>query len=424
MNKVRVFSCIVGAFAVLSLTACNAIMGLQSKDGPDQLGSVQTSFVEDLSSDLGALSEGVKMKLKNYMLPNPDVNLSDYYTQSYIDSLRAVLLETGSLKINTFESFLVKHLKSSVKKDTLYLTNLYVNSPTKGEVKSYEFNVKKGDVIFYEITNTKANALKEISILEGGEIRFVKNNLKKKQTVKGEIKIVADNVLTVNISNDNFIKNKGLFKSKLKIVMKKIVPELKLKAEIKQDTIVTSKPFIEEVNDTIYKVIDSKNFTLGPRLDLTRSYQQVFNVNIAGFDHLIGWGYWIGLDKASIAQFQEMAAKENPLLIFAKNELRKVLRTIELDVNENNDVELLIKNQSLDARSYNYASNFAFYKSDAFTTKNVKKAEVYFTNNSTLYEYDVSYNVVAVGLTKIKNEIMKDMVAYKDYIHITLLKDE
>ena len=89
--------------------------------------------------------------------------------------------------------------------------------------------------------------------------------------------------------------------------------------------------------------MDSKNFTLGPRLDLTRSYQQVFNLNIAGFDHLIGWGYWIGLDKASIAQFQEMAAKENPLLIFAKNELRKVLRPVELDVNENNDVELLIK---------------------------------------------------------------------------------
>ena len=66
MNKVRVFSYIVGAFAVLSLSACNAIMGLQSKDGPDQLGTAQTSFVEDLSSDLGALSEGVKNKLKNY----------------------------------------------------------------------------------------------------------------------------------------------------------------------------------------------------------------------------------------------------------------------------------------------------------------------------------------------------------------------
>ena len=424
MNKVRFFVYMITVFTVLSFLACNALAGLQAKDGADQLAAVQTSFVEDLSSDLETLSEGVKMKLKNHMLPNPDVDLSDYYTQTYIDSLRAVLVETGSLKINKFESFLVKHLKSGVKKDTLYLTNLYVNSPTKGEVKSYEFNVKKGDVIFYEITNTKANTLKEISILEGGEIRFVKNNLKKKERVKGSIRIIADNVLTVNISNDNFIKNKGLFKSKLKIVMKKIVPELKLKTEIKKDTIVTSKPFIEEVNDTIYKIMDSKSFTLGPRLDLTRSHEQVFNVNIGGFDNLIGWGYWIGLDKASIANFQEMASKENPLLTFAKNELRKVLRPVELAVNENNDVELLIKNQSLDARSLNYAGNFAFYKSDAFTTKNVKKAEIYFTNKSTLYEYDVSYNVVAVGLTKIKNEIMKDIVAYKDYIHITILKDE
>ena len=54
----------------------------------------------------------------------------------------------------------------------------------------------------------------------------------------------------------------------------------------------------------------------------------------------------------------------------------------------------------------------------------MKKAEVYLTNTSTLYEYNVSYNVVAVGTTKIKNETMKDIIAFKDYIHITIIKDE
>ena len=299
-----------------------------------------------------------------------------------------------------------------------------MNSPTKGEVKSYEFDVKKDDVIFYEITNIKKNTLKEINILEGGKTRYVKNNLKKKESVRGAIKIAADNVLTVNISNDNFIKNMGFFKSKLKIVIKKTAPQLKLQVKIKPDTIVSSRPFIEEVNDTIYKIIDSKNFTLGPRLDLTRNYKQTFDINIDEFDNLLGWGYWIGLDKVSIEQYTVLSESENPLIVFSKNELLKALRPVELSVNSNKEVELVIKNQSLDARSYNYASNFAFYKSDDFIEKNIKKAEVYLTNTSTLYEYDVSYNVVAVGAIKIKNETMKDIIAFKDYIHITIIKDE
>ena len=130
------------------------------------------------------------------------------------------------------------------------------------------------------------------------------------------------------------------------------------------------------------------------------------------------------MDKKSIDIYNELSATESALIGFSKNELNKTLNAIELPINENKDVRLLIKNQSLDARSYNYASNFAFYKSDEFTEKMTKKAEVYMTNNSSLYDYDVSYNVIAVGATKIKNEIMKDFIAYKDFIHVTIIEDE
>jgi len=424
MYRFKICSQIIGIIILVNLYACDSIKVALEKNGVELLDSINKKYSEDLYTDLSKLSEKVKKQLIDNISINSDLGIPEYYTPTYIDSLRTVLIKSGNLKINVYESFLIKYLKSKVVKDTVYLTNLYISSPTNGEVKSYEFDVKKDDRIFYEITNVKKNTLKEISILEGGKTRFVKNNLRKKERVQGSINIAADNVLTVNISNDNFIKNKGLFQSKLKIAIKKISPQLELQVEVKPDTIVESKLVIEEIQDTIYKIIDSKNFTLGPRLDLTRRYQQTFTIHIDEFDNLLGWGYWIGLDKTAIEQYKLLSETENPLIVFSKNELRKFLRPVELSVTQNKDVELVIKNQSLDTRSFNYASNFAFYKSDNFTEKNKKKAEVYLTNNSTLYEHLVSYNVVAVGTIKIKNEIMKDVVAFKDYIHITLLKDE
>ena len=304
------------------------------------------------------------------------------------------------------------------------MANLYLNSPVKGETVSFSYNVNKDDILFYEITNTKSNKLKKIEIIEGETIRFLKNNLKKKETVKGQLKINSDNILILNISNDNFIKNKGLFKSKLKISIKKIAPSLNIKAEIKPDTIVESKLVESIVNDTIYSLISNKNFSLGSQLDLTKEYFRSFDINIKNDEDLIGWGYWIGLNKIDIAKYKELSVDESPLVIFYKNELNREDNNIELPSNTNKDVYLVIKNESLDMRSYNYASNYAFYKTDNFTRKRIKKAEVFIKNNSTLYDYDVSYNVMAVILNKKKKEIMKDIIAFKNYIHITLIKDE
>lgn len=424
MHKFKMLPQFVFGLLIVTFLGCDSLKGFIDQDYSESI-ELPDSFSDDgIESEIGNLSSNVKAKLIDNLSSDPELNLTDYYNQSYIDSLRAILIEKGSLKLKPFESFLVKHLRSKSPKDTLFMTNMFLSSPSNGEVKSFEFEVFKDDVIYYEITNTKSNTLKELSIYEGDKIRVLKNNLKKKESIKGQIFIAADNVLTLNVSNDNFIKNKGILKSKLKITLKKTAPDLNLNVEIKQDTIIQSRPFVEVVNDTVYKVIENKNFNLGPRLDLTKKHQQTFDINIDEFESLIGWGYWIGLDKKSIDIYNELSASESALIGFAKNELNKTLNVIELPANENNDVRLLIKNQSLDVRSYNYASNFAFYKSDEFTEKITKKAEVQMSNNSSLYAYDVSYNVIAVGATKIKNEIMKDFIAYKDFIYLTIIEDE
>jgi len=424
MFKFKELIKVIIGISLIILVSCDSLKNpldsgkINLLDSTDQLNSSSTPL------DIMSLPKKTISKLKSHVSSSGNYSLDEFYNSFYVDSLRTVLVETGHLKINTFESFLIDYIKSNSLSDTTYMANLYLNSPVKGETVSFSYNVNKDDILFYEITNTKSNKLKKIEIIEGETIRFLKNNLKKKETVKGQLKINSDNILILNISNDNFIKNKGLFKSKLKISIKKIAPSLNIKAEIKPDTIVESKLVESIVNDTIYSLISNKNFSLGSQLDLTKEYFRSFDINIKNDEDLIGWGYWIGLNKIDIAKYKELSVDESPLVIFSKNELNREDNNIELPSNTNKDVDLVIKNESLDMRSYNYASNYAFYKTDNFTRKRIKKAEVFIKNNSTLYDYDVSYNVMAVILNKKKKEIMKDIIAFKNYIHITLIKDE
>ena len=424
MFKFKKLIKIVAGIILINLIACDSYKNSLDISNTNSVISSKTINTSNISSELIALPKKTKSKLEAHISSSAKNTLADYYNESYIDSLRSILIETGSLKINVFESFLIDYIKSNSLSDTTHLANLYLNSPVKAENISFSYNVKKDDILFYEIKNTKSNTLKKIEITEGETVRFLKNNLKKKETVKGEIKINADNILTLTISNDNFIKNKGLFKSKLKISIKKIAPSLKLKTEIKPDTIVESKLVETLVNDTIYSLISNKNFNLGSQLDLTKEYYRSFDININHDDELIGWGYWIGLNKSDIAKYNELSTDESPLILFSKNEIIRADNQIQLPVNTNKEVELIIKNESLDVRSYNYASNYAFYKTDNFTEKGIKKAEVFIKNNSTLYDYNVSYNVMSSVISKRKKEIMKDIIAFKNYIHITLLKDE
>ncbi|GGE40937.1 hypothetical protein [Psychroflexus planctonicus] len=411
---------VVGAISCDSLLSVLEEVETQKKDLTNN-----NNLKEDqvnLNDAIKNLSKESKFALSKNL--NSDESLVSYYDNNYIDSLKNELEKTGVLKLKTEESFLIDYLKTANRTDTTYLANLYFNSPVNGEVLSYEYNVLKDDVIYYEISNLKSHKLMEISISEGGTTRFLKNDLKPKETVKGQIEILSDNVLTVNVSNDNFIKNKGFLQSHLKLVLKKIKPNLNFKVKKTKDTIVNQSLIRKSIKDTIYRVIDSKEFSLGNKLDLTKNHTKKFNVIVNEFDNLLGWSYWIGVGDKQISAYNKMAESENPLIEFTKSELLKSENKTLLPKNENADVDLEIKNTSLDARSSNYFNNYAFYKSDEYTTSIVKKAEVYLSNKSSLYDYNVKAHIVAVGLNEVQQDVLEDIVAYKDIIFVTLLDDE
>ena len=112
MNRIKIISQIIGVIIVLNFFACDLLKGVLEKNRTELSDSIKNNYREELSFDLGALSAKVKAQLIEYVSLNSEASLPDYYSPIYIDSLRAVLIETGNLKINVFESFLVKHLKS------------------------------------------------------------------------------------------------------------------------------------------------------------------------------------------------------------------------------------------------------------------------------------------------------------------------
>src|SRR5210317_2124577 len=90
-----------------------------------------------------------------------------------LDSLYTVLMDEKELVMDIaykpfYDLLLTKNLT-----DTTYLTNIYAKTPTDGSPLSYEFDVKKNDIITYTVENKKGFRVDEISIMEGGSYRMV-----------------------------------------------------------------------------------------------------------------------------------------------------------------------------------------------------------------------------------------------------------
>ena len=101
------------------------------------------SSLKSIKKEMLNLPSELKTKLEKSISSTSSISLPEYYTQNYIDSVKAELISNGNLRLKEYEGFLIKHLERNIVKDTLYLTNMYLKSPVNEGVKSYEFDIKK-----------------------------------------------------------------------------------------------------------------------------------------------------------------------------------------------------------------------------------------------------------------------------------------
>ena len=395
-------------------------------------GSTIQTFEEALNSEIESTPiiplavDGIKDELDSDLLDNKFIveygSLENPLYNDKLDSIYEVLKNEKSILLDLADKQLYLDLLSRYNADTTYLTNIYMKTPKAGLPVTYIYDVKKNDLVFYTIENLGKNNIEEVSILEGATYRYVKQNLLKKKKETGTIKIIDDNSLSLNISNDNFLKNKGLMSSKVKIQLKKISP-LKINYEVVTDSILEVNSLVDTVYDTIYKSKFDTSVKLFPTLNITEQSKLVVPVDVDLTENeLVGWGYWVGLNRFNSIIWE--TDQENDMINFARQEFFGFDNDVLLQTSENENIKLKINDLSLDTRSLNYNVNYAFYKADSKIQKSERRAEIVIRNLSYIYEYKLQLALVSVFLKERQVLVDKEIFIKKKFIKLTMNDDE
>jgi hypothetical protein len=176
------------------------------------------------------------------------------------------------------------------------------------------------------------------------------------------------------------------------------------------------------VADTIYHLVDEKQYTLAPQLDITNGHQLTMPLSVDDLDNLLGWGFWIGLNQKDIENYTKLFEQnpDDPLKLFAKSELTKVGLNVQLPYSLDENLIINFKNSSGDALSLNSTKTYSFFSSDSLSQD--YKGELRITNKSKLYDYMITVKTVGVNVIKSKVEEEETTYTLNEYINISVVK--
>jgi hypothetical protein len=340
----------------------------------------------------------------------------DKISATQLDSLKQKLQTDGTITVDSADAYLIDYLRTEQAPDTIFLANLHVETGKRGIPIAFQYQVNKNDQIFFEFENQKSKKIQKIEIIEGNESRFNHVNLKKKKKVNGSLTIQSDNTMTINVLK------KGFFRSVVKMKIRKLSKAKEYSIKMVKDTLIETRTVVQEVIDTLFTKIDEKKYSLSPRLDITHASRIDFPISIDEVDNLIGWGYWIGLDKEDINNYDALAQTDldaEPLIGFIKSELNLREDFVYLPRAQNPNLNLHMNKWVSDTPGLNNAKNFGYFTSDANSQN--QKATIFVANKSKLYSYDISLMVVAVNLEYSKKEVEKEFYKEIPRIKLTLI---
>ena len=408
--------------SVALLSACKSLLSPIEDDFKPSLSLDELSVPEtDLSITNGNSLEDKFKEEVDALVKTKQEDLSSYY-ENYLDSLKLKLKDSGSVKIKGYEDFLVNILSDQIKNDTVYLANLVTKTETKGTPLSFQYTGLKNDNFYFEIECLKNNSLSElifggidIEFVEGDQVRYQYFDLKKKDKIKGSFKVLDDNPVTFNVTK------RGFTKSALKVKVKKTLGS-NLIVERVIDSLEENQMVIKEVSDTIYHIVDEKQYNLAPYLDITNPHKLKIPLVIDNLENLLGWAYWIGISKSDIDNYSQLYELifDEPLKLFAKSELIKTSSKFTLPKTLNENLKIDFKNNSDDNISLNSTISYSFFKTDSLS--NPFKGELRITNLSKLYDYMITLKTVGVNI--VKSKVEEEEITYKlnEYINISVIK--
>ena len=188
------------------------------------------------------------------------------------------------------------------------------------------------------------------------------------------------------------------------------------------DSVVKTEIIIKEVLDTLYHLVDEKQYKLAPYLDITNPHKLKIPLVIDNLENLLGWGYWLGISKPDIDNYSQLYELifDEPLKLFAKSELIKTSSKFILPKTLNENLKIDFKNNSNDNISLNSTISYSFFKSDSLSTS--LKGELSITNNSKIYDYMITLKTVGVNIVKSKVEQQETSYDLNEFINISVVK--
>ena len=361
-------------------------------------------------------------KIKSTALPENDSRafLMTAEDKTIADSIVRVLISGVEEVLISEEQF--KKLDFSVYRDrlrdTTYLTNMYITSPSNGEVLSYTYDLNQDDELVYLFENEGKFKLQEINLIEGSTTRFLKNEFEKGNRVTGSFRMMDDNSVTLNVFNNSFFANKGFFHTKIKVQLKKVAP-LQITSESIQDSVLMKTTQFQLLNDTIYTLIPKKQVKIYPQLNISQNHQVRIPIEIRpNPGKILGWGYWMGFNVADSLNMSDPL--DNPLVNFAKQELLRLNSNLKLPVSKNKELQIQINNRSLDMRTTNYDENYAFYISDETVHKDPNKGDLFCVNQSKINPIKLTLYLVAIHTKEKQVETVLESYTKKTHVRLSL----
>jgi len=360
--------------------------------------------------DTSLLNDSSKMSFNNNN--SSIINSLSKEEKSKLDSLSSIFGQSNNMVLHEKDAKLIDHIINLQSGDTIVLSNLSVQTLTRGQTSSYEYELKKDDVIYFEFNNDGFNKIDQISILEGDQIRFAKSNLKRKEVVKGSFKVLDDNMVVINV------KKNGFFKSNLKINFKKIVKNYRTIAI--KDSVVGTEIVNQKIIDTVFNLEKDKFFSLKPYIDITSSNKLSITIP---FDNknILGWGFWFSLYPDDIIDYQNSyeTLGEDPLKSFARFEMNGNNAPISLPITSNPYVESILDQKNYLIPSPRSEKNFNFYIKDSLSLTELKNENLKLENFSKLYDFKITFKLIKViantRIVEKEVEVIKNFVKIEKY---------
>ena len=391
--------------------------------GKDKQAFFQKGSKEIIVENFNAKKESVLKEI----IPEYPALPSDFTPNLAIrDSLIDRLKDKGEIKIAMDSLEVLNHLNLS-ETATQFLANIVFSVNRLGAVKSLNYVVKKGDTIRFSYTMLKGAGFDELEVLEAKEIRYSFSKSPKNVEQTGEFVAAADGIIIFNLTN------RGITRSKGKLIVSRKELQQKLSFVIGCDTLRYIVKEIKQLQDTITEVLVRKHFSIPSKTDITQANRVTLNVPMPG-KIPVAIAYWFGSSDQNRNQWKEWIDADklhSPLELYVAKELfrngsyplpEEIPAELNFSIKDNNGSSLRQSNGNSVKTTYatptlnrkwNYAC-FSFQKGNSLPESLVLEVQ----NNSTLYDTVTDFEMIGLFLNDYQAEVETIVATCKEYLTI------